>query len=517
MMKYHGQRKSLFGISILGPIYFFLFRSFSIVTAGNPAATYDPTDNIALDCGSSGNSTASDGRTWTGDVASNLATILPLHTTITAKPIRQAPVDIIPYLTARLSSSQFTYTIPVTAGPKFLRLHFFPSWYPGFDRSKAMFSVKSGPYTFLSNFRPDLVSDSMGVECFVKEFCFNVGENQLLSLTFIPFPSSSKDSYAFVNGIEIVSTPPNLYYTPPGAYGIPFIGQTSFYEIERSTALETMHRLDVGGQSISPAGDSGLFRFWSDDKKNFMGGGVVPQKANNTIKYTKQTPAFIAPADVYQAYRSMGPNKTWNMRNNLTWELPVDLGFKYLVRLHLCETDPDITQASDRLFIIYIDGQMVEYAADAISWSGGNSRPAYRDYLAMIGFEGTSGKYNLSIDLHARDVFTRYSDAILNGIEIFKLNNTAGSLGEPNSEPPGRMFLTEPSQLTGKASSNNNATFIAVGVFVTIALVLLSLRISTIFKDHGNKSKFIETKAPPFPGEVRLLFSESKTKEFTSV
>ena len=350
-----------------------------------------------------------------------------------------------------------------------------------------------------------------------------MGKNQLLNFTFTPFPSSSKDSYAFVNGIEIVSTPPNLYYTPPGAYGIPFIGQTSFYEIETSTALETMYRLDVGGPSISPTEDSGLFRFWSDDNEFFMGGGVVPYKANNTIKYTKETPAYIAPAEVYQTYRSMGPNKSWNLRNNLTWRLPVDLGFKYLVRLHFCETDPDITQQSDRLFIIYIDGQIAEFSADAISWSGGNSKPAYRDYLAMIGFVGTSGKYNLSIDLHARDFFTRYSDAMLNGIEIFKLNKTAGSLAGPNPEPPKSIFLTKPSHLTGEASSSKKATLIAVVVFVTIGLVLLSLRVYTMFlrqresKDHGYKSKFTEAKASPFPGEVRFQFLEAKTKEVTHV
>ena len=144
-----------------------------------------------------------------GRYSSNLATIHPLETTIAAKAIRKA-AEGIPYSTARISSSEFTYTIPVTAGPKFVRFYFYPTSYPGFDRSKALFSVKSGPYTLLSNFPADLVADSLGVEYFVREFCINVGKNQLLNFTFTPFPSSSKDSYAFVNGIEIVSTPPNV-------------------------------------------------------------------------------------------------------------------------------------------------------------------------------------------------------------------------------------------------------------------------------------------------------------------
>ncbi|RVW98060.1 Receptor-like protein kinase FERONIA [Vitis vinifera] len=484
-MKYRRQHKSLFCISILSPFYFLLLQCFSTVTASNYAATYNPTDNIALDCGSSGNSTASDGRAWTGDIGSILATLQPLDTTIAARAIRQGPVEGIPYLTARMSSSQFTYTFLVSAGLKFVRLYFYPSWYPGFDRSKALFSVKSGPFTLLSNFRADLVADSLGLEYFVREFCINVEEIS--------------------------------------ADGIPFIGQTYFYEIENITALETMYRLDVGGHSISPTGDSGMFRFWSDDNQFFMGGGVIPDKANSTIKYTKETPAYIAPAEVYQTSRSMGPNKTWNMRNNLTWVLPVDLGFRYLVRLHLCETNRAITQVSDRQFIIYIDGEMVDEAADAIIWSGGNSIPAYRDYLAMIGFEGTQGKYNLSIDLHSRAGFSVYVDAVLNGIEIFKLNSTTGSLAGPNPEPPKTIFLTEPSQLTIKGSSNKKTTFIAVGVIVTVGLVLLSLRLYTMFrlqresKDHGYKLKFTETKASLLPWEVCHQFSKAETKEVTHV
>ncbi|RVW82731.1 Receptor-like protein kinase FERONIA [Vitis vinifera] len=355
-MKYRRQHKSLFCISILGPFYFLLLQCFSTVTASNYAANYNPTDTIALDCGSTGNSTASDGRAWTGDIGSILATLQPLDTTIAARAIRQGPVEGIPYLTARMSSSQFTYTFLVSAGLKFVRLYFYPSWYPGFDRSKALFSVKSGPFTLLSNFRADLVADSLGLEYFVREFCINVEENQLLNLTFSPSPSSSNDSYAFVNGIE----------------------------------------------------------------------------------------------------------------NRLNAPQPLLHASRYLVRLHLCETNPAITQVSDRQFIIYIDGEMVDEAADAIIWSGGNSIPAYRDYLAMIGFEGTQGKYNLSIDLHSRAGFSVYIDAVLNGIEIFKLNSTTGSLAGPNPEPPKTIFLTEPSQLTIKGSSNKKTTFIAVGVIVTV-------------------------------------------------
>jgi hypothetical protein len=48
----------------------------------------------------------------------------------------------------------------------------------------------------------------------VKEFCINVEGNQKLNLTFIPLSTSSGNFYAFINGIEIVSMPEHLYYSP---------------------------------------------------------------------------------------------------------------------------------------------------------------------------------------------------------------------------------------------------------------------------------------------------------------
>ncbi|RVW20805.1 Receptor-like protein kinase FERONIA [Vitis vinifera] len=79
----------------------------------------------------------------------------------------------------------------------------------------------------------------------------------------------------------------------------------------------------------------------------------------------------------------MGRNRVRN-RNNLTWILPVDLGFMYLVRLHFCETNPKIVDVSDRQFTIYIDRQMVDNAFDVIALSKGNSIPVFKDYAVRL-------------------------------------------------------------------------------------------------------------------------------------
>jgi hypothetical protein len=73
-------------------------------------------------------------------------------------------------------------------------------------------------------------------------------------------------------------------------------------------------------------------------------------------------------------------------------------------------------------------------AADVIKWSGGNGVPVYKEYVvSMFGKEGEK-KMNLSIALQAnpQDWNTVYSDAILNGVEIFKVSASTGSLAGLN-------------------------------------------------------------------------------------
>ncbi|KAK2416521.1 receptor protein kinase FERONIA [Trifolium repens] len=115
----------------------------------------------------------------------------------------------------RLSHTIFNYSFPVATGPKFLRLFFYHSTYTnGFNRHDASFTVISNGFTLLKDFNASLNADVEGVDTLLKEYVINVGEDQRLYLSFIPSNGNS-NNYAFINGIEVLSMPNDLYYTPP--------------------------------------------------------------------------------------------------------------------------------------------------------------------------------------------------------------------------------------------------------------------------------------------------------------
>ncbi|WRX21155.1 Serine-threonine/tyrosine-protein kinase [Theobroma cacao] len=449
---------------------------FSLQHVAICAQIYTPPDNIALDCGSStsGNSAVPGGRKWTGDKDSKVALIEESSSkSVSATALSQSSSILrVPYLTARISISQFTYVFPVTAGQKFIRLHFYPAQYQGFDRSKNFFSVKVGSYSLLNNFSASLTAQYLGEASFFKEFCVNLEQNQSLTVTFTP---SMSMSYAFINGIEVVSMPTNLYYSRLDDQGLPFIGQEAQFQINNYTALENVHRLNIGGNSIPAVNDTGMYRNWYDDYFYLVPAGVVASNTSIKLDYSI-IPQYTAPDDVYRTARSMGSNRTDNLLYNLTWRLPVDSGFRYLVRLHFCEFDPYVETVSDRRFSIYIDNKTAEAAFDVMEASGGKGRPMYKDYVVMIGNTGDKSEYTLFIALHPKNLFSAYADGFLNGLEVFKLNNSGGNLAGPNPAPQAPPAGNEESSPKAEKSNTKRKLLFSIGgcgIGLLIILVLL--------------------------------------------
>ncbi|CAL5390853.1 unnamed protein product [Camellia sinensis] len=469
---------------------------------------YTPTDYFLLNCGSSSNAVSLDGRSWDSDANSKFS---PSNIGTTSSPSTATQLDPsvteIPFLTARIFTSNFTYTFPVSSGPKFIRLYFYPANYTNsiLDRSKYYFSVTAANYTLLSNFSAFLTVSALVPQqsSLVKEYILNVRDIQKLDITFNPSPNS----YAFINGIEVVSIPNNFYIKGDR---IPFLGiqqpvyiQQSAY-FDNNTALETLYRLNVGGNDVSVNDDTGMYRTWHQDEPYIYGAaiGSVPH-LEVPIRYTNETPNYTAPATVYTTARTMGQDPNINLRYNLTWIFTVDSGFWYLARLHFCEFQPEVTKENERIFSVYMNNQTADQEVDVIHLSGGNGIPVFKDYvLSVPPVDGLQSKVDLWLAMHP-NVNSKpvYADAILNGLEIFKLNQSNGSLAGPNPE-----YVPLPSKQNSKMMLLVFAIAGGVigGVFLISVIGFLIFRHRRRVRDSGAsvvKSKYTKTNASSLPSE----------------
>ncbi|XP_020576462.1 receptor-like protein kinase FERONIA [Phalaenopsis equestris] len=445
-------------------------------------------DFIFLNCGSSESSTTSDGRNWTGDSTSTV-TITPNTLQLHVQTL-DSSVPNLPYATARVSSSPFTFSFLLPPGRKLIRLHFYAADYGNYSAADALFSVNSGRHTLLKNFSVLQTSQSLVISYIVREYSIN-SSSPLINLTFTP-SSSLPSSYAFINGIELVSSPDIFSGSMPL---ITNTHRTQPYKVEPVWALQTMYRLNVGGNFIGPMEDSGLFRSWEDDSIYIYGAGfgvTYAADSNVSIRYPSKIPEFIAPLEVYATARSMGPDPEINLNYNLTWILPVDPGYYYLLRFHFCEIQYPITLENQRVFDIFIYNHTAIEDFDVILESGGIGVPTYRDFVVAIPKEAESpAMVDLWVALHPeRNTQPEYYDAILNGLEVFKLEAYGDTLAGANpvvSRIPTGDQNTNP--ITIIINSKNVKIRSLVGSAVGVGGLVVALAIFTLVYFLHSKGK----------------------------
>ncbi|GLJ29893.1 hypothetical protein SUGI_0590920 [Cryptomeria japonica] len=377
-------------------------------------------DRILLNCGSSDTILSQDGREFVGDDAYEFATSTSTEAAVFSGPF--LPSETL-YKTARLFKAKSTYTVPIsdTTHNHFLRLHFYISSYNTHNLSDAVFSVNCWPYVLLHNFHAVATLNQLYV---VMEFCIPVNKGKQLHIIFTPEANNHK-SYAFINAMEIISIPNQLFLKPVILPGYKF--QRTPFSIGLHTALQNMYRLNVGGQIIFPSDDK-YGRTWVEDSRYIMG-AVMGSKGKNSTEI--QQADLFAPNDVYTTYRSMYPTPLISLNFNLTWVFSnIDANFSYLVRLHFCELQ--FTAPDQRIFDIYINNQTVEQALDVTEVASGSNHPIYRDYVIYIPAE-ESATTDLWVALCPNNrTKLQYHNGILNGLEIFKFNDSSGNLAGLN-------------------------------------------------------------------------------------
>ncbi|GAB2282182.1 hypothetical protein Dimus_016733 [Dionaea muscipula] len=420
-------------------------------------------DTITITCGTESGGTDSDGRRWEPETKFLASTANTLSAT--AQVQDPSVPSAVPYMTARIMNGEATYKFAVNATSRYsLRLHFYPAAYGSLNISNSYFSVNIGNgITLLNIFSAAITAQALTQAYIIKEYELAPVAAAELSLTFKP-SDKYKGAFAFVNGIEVVALP-ELFDAAT------MVGFSDQSVDGKASNFETLYRLNVGGNYIAPTNDSaGLLRTWYDDTPYLYGAnaGVTSSttgEGKDAVVNWKETPRYMAPEDVYATWRSMGPDPNLTLHYNLTWQFQVDPNFMYFMRLHFCEHL--YSKTNQRVFYIYINNQsLIQDGADVIAWAGAKDVPTYKDYAIFV--PNTTVDAQLWLALHPKDQNNgdappEYYDAILNGLEIFKVNDANKNLAGPNPTPSEALLKAEESQRQEFKNDSNKTNIKIIG------------------------------------------------------
>ncbi|XP_027171334.1 receptor-like protein kinase THESEUS 1 [Coffea eugenioides] len=423
-------------------------------------ASFTPTDNYLLACGSSQNVTFF-GQTYVPDSVRSSVAVKGQGNSIVANSNSSGAAFPV-YLSARIFPSRSSYKFDIKQeGRHWIRLYFYPI--PGNNLTSATFTVVTENFVLLNNFSFKSYNGSY----LYKEYTVNV-TSDILMLTFIP----SNNSVAFVNAIEVVSLPDILIsdqaqgVSPTG----PFNGLSG-------RALETIYRLNMGGPLITPQNDT-LGRTWENDVKylHVNSSAVNVSVSTTSIMYKTAVTPEVAPNFVYSTAESMGDANVPDDNFNITWVFKVDPTFMYLIRLHFC--DIVSTSMNTLVFNIFINTDLASGSLDLSNLAGDLDVPYYRDFVA----NSSNGSGTLMVSV-GPDRSAESYNAIMNGLEIMKISNEARSL---NGESSVETLLVSPS----RKSKTGIIVGAVVGGFAAMAIIglcyccLLARRSKTTHQAH---------------------------------
>ena len=397
-------------------------------------------DSYLIDCGSTTNTSVA-GRIFVADSLSSSYLSTPEKILANINNKSDSSSDYLPvYPTARIFTGTSKYSFSVESNRRYwIRLYFFPFVYDTYDMSTANFSVSTQNHVLISNFTPKGGST-------MKEFSENVTSDTLV-ITFTP----SSNSFAFLSALEVVSVPNELISDDVNAIGSP--GNFKGLVIQ---ALETVARVNMGGPTVTPENDT-LWRTWVPDQSFLVENNLATNVSNpGAVTYVDGGATnLIAPASVYGTATRMNSDANPQYNFNVTWEFDVDPGFQYLVRYHFCDI---VSKSLNQLYFnVYLDSYLVYPDLDLSTLTFSHlGAPYYYDVVT-----GSRVGNKLHVSIGPSTIHTDYPDAILNGLEIMKMNNSVGSLSLS-------LIVSNPST----SSRKNVAVVIGASVGAFAALIL---------------------------------------------
>ncbi|KAE8701001.1 CAAX prenyl protease 1-like protein [Hibiscus syriacus] len=422
-----------------------------------PSFSFSPIDNYLINCGASLDSVV-DNRRFISDSSDSPDTRLSSSRTFSLCAGTLQPGQPQIYHTARVFNAPSKYVFNVKEpGMHSVRLHFHRFISSRLNLGNSQFHVLINELVSLTNFSG---GNLMGYPK-VMEYLIWVNSEKL-EIAFVP---ARKSNFAFVNAIEVISAPKDLVLeTAQYVNGV----KVEKFEGLNKQAFEVAHRVTVGGVKVTPFNDS-LWRTWMPDDaylksskestKLYFGGRIKYQDGAASRE--------VGPDNVYNSARLIQSKNASIPNVNLTWEFPVIDDYKYLVRMHFC----DIASISLGLlfFNVYVNGHLVYKDLDLSAVANYElASPFYADFVVDADCSGV-----LSVSVGPSSKSMEYAvDAILNGVEILKMNNSVGSLD-------GKL----PAELLLKCWHRG-----AIGILLPlIALVCLLMSLSAIMHRRKNK------------------------------
>ncbi|KAE9595140.1 putative protein kinase RLK-Pelle-CrRLK1L-1 family [Lupinus albus] len=311
------------------------------------------------------------------------------------------------YHTARILTTLSQYTFPIkTHGRHWIRLYFFPFTFQTYNLSTAKFSVSAQTTTLLKDFQIQSGSS-------LREYSLNITIDHLV-LTFTP----SSNSFAFINAIEILSIPDKVI-----AKNVSIVRPQGNGGDVWTKALETVARVNMGNQSVSPLNDT-LWRLWLSDDRYLIHNNLVHFVSNVSAVNFKETNMSqdIAPSKVYGTATRLSTGSDPRTNANVTWHFDLDPGFDYLVRFHFCDI---VNLPANSLFNVYVNSWLVSTLDLHKETSNKFGAPFYMDAITRA----SSGSRSFNVTVGTYSISEASSpEAILNGLEIMKLSNSKNSL-----------------------------------------------------------------------------------------
>ncbi|KAK6924001.1 Malectin-like domain [Dillenia turbinata] len=379
---------------------FSLLQLFSLVSAD-----YSLPTKFFINSGSSSNITLYR-RNFTGDIES-----YSIFSITNSNYVSNTNNSSELYQTARFYKSPFAYKFQIDQnGTYFLRLHFYP-FSSSTNLFSALFNVSTSKSLLLSSFNFS-TSNNLPV---VKEFLLNisVGEFQ------VKFTPSGNSSLAFVNAIEVFIAPDNFVHDEA-----PFVtsaGADNTFQCLQSHVLQTVHKINVGGDKVTPDNDT-LWRTWISDN-DFLYYKDAAKSYHYGISPSYQSGEsneYIAPALVYETGQEMNIDPSRETNNfNITWIFNVSKNRAHYVRFHFCDVikSPSPNVLRFNLFIYSNFSQKI----DPYAVFPHLAVPFYYDFVVV---SDGSGLMNISIGPRSDSM---NKTAFLNGVEIWELVTGPGS------------------------------------------------------------------------------------------